>query len=142
MTEAKSKKPYTRQEKLAVFLAAVWALATGWLFLFSAVAEPPLPPPAVALFLVKARTLSLPGWSLALLPLWCLWMDYQAYGELPTLKGWLGRYGLIVAASLGTAFWIFSQRDCPDVVAQGDPFFYILLWAIFGMLCTCRRPAE
>lgn len=142
MPTTKSKRPHTRQEKLAFLLAAVWVLATGWLFLFSAVAEPPLPPPQVARILIAARMNSLPGWAMTLIPLWCLWLDCQFYGTLPTLTGWLRRYLVIIVASLGTAFWIFSQRDYPEGVAQEKLLFYILLWTLYYVLCLCRKPAE
>jgi len=139
-THRKSNKPVT--ERLVLFFAVIWIIGTGWLFQFSPVAEPPLPPPDVTRFLADVRMFSLPGWTLALVPLWSLWLDYQAYGKLPALAGWLRRYGFIVAASLGTAIWIFSQRVCANVVAGDACFSCILLWAILCMLCIFRRPTE
>lgn len=84
-------------ERLTLFAAVIWVLTTGWIFLFSAVAEPPLPPPQVHRFMMDIRMFSLPGWLLTLVPVWSLWLDYQAHGELPVLAGWLRRYGFIVA---------------------------------------------
>ncbi|MEJ1268989.1 hypothetical protein WDV93_24925 [Pantoea ananatis] len=40
----------TVTEAAVIFAAFVWVVATGWLFLFSSVTEPPLPPPQVARF--------------------------------------------------------------------------------------------
>jgi len=137
-----SETKHTITERLVLFVAVIWTVATGWLFLCSAVADPPLPPPQVIRFMMDVRMFSLPGWTLAMVPLWSLWLDYQAYGKLPALTGWLRRYGFIVAASLGTAFWMFSQRGHPDVVDEGACFPYILLWAFLCMLCIFRRPIE
>lgn len=135
------KKHFIR-EGTVIFAAFVWVVAMGWLFQFSPVAEPALPPPDVARFLAEVRMFCLPGWLLSLLPLWCLWLDYRTLGQLPALKGWLRRYGLPVAASLGTAGWIFSQRAYPDVVAESGCFSYLLLWLIFCVLCLLRRSPE
>ncbi|KAA8669046.1 hypothetical protein [Pantoea dispersa] len=132
----------TCAERFALFCAVMWAGVTGWLFLFSAVAEPPLPPPQVARFLMDVRMLSLSGWLLAQIPLWCLWLDCKSYGVLPTLSGWLRRYGFIAAASLVAAFRIFYQRGYPAIVAEGDYLSYIFLWSIFGIVCLFRKPAE
>lgn len=141
-SKTKTRTNRSDREAAVIFAALIWAVATGWLFQFSPVPEPPLPPPEVTRFLADVRTFSLPGWTLALVPLWSLWLDYQAYGRLPALTGWLRRYGLIVAASLGTAGWILIQRDHPDVVAEGVCVSYILLWAIFCMLCIFCKPSE
>lgn len=132
----------TTAKGVALVSAVLWAGVTGWLFLFSAVAEPPLPPPQVARFLMDVRMLSLSGWLLAQIPLWCLWLDCKSYGVLPTLSGWLRRYGFIAAASLVAAFRAFTQRGYPAVVAEGDYLFYLFLWSIFGITCLLRKPAE
>lgn len=131
-----------KQVKLAIAGAVIWAVTTGWLFQFSPIAELPLPPPQVHRFMMDLRMFSLPGWILTLVPVWSLWLDYQAYGKLPALTGWLRRYGFIVAVSLGIAGWIFSQRSYPDVVAEVGCFSGILLWAILCMLCIFQRPTE
>ncbi|MBS0905797.1 hypothetical protein JK229_11735 [Pantoea dispersa] len=132
----------TGAKGFALLSAVMWAGVTGWLFLFSAVAEPPLPPPQVARFLMDVRMLSLSGWLLAQIPLWCLWLDYKSYGVLPAPAGWLRRYGFIAAVSLAAAFRVFSQRGYPVIVAEGDYLSYLFLWSIFGIVCILRKPAE
>ena len=132
----------TCAERFLLFSAGMWAGGTGWLFLFSTVAEPPLPPPQVARYLMDVRMLSLSGWLLALIPLWCLWLDCKSYGVLPMLSGWLRRYGFIAAASLVAAFRVFTQRGYPAVVAEDDYLSYLFLWGIFGIVCLLRKPAE
>jgi len=127
-------------EAAVIFAAFVWVVATGWLFLFSSVTEPPLPPPQVARFLMNVRMLNLSGWLLAQVPLWCLWLDYKRYGVLPAPAGWLRRYGFIATASLGIAFRIYSQRNYPAVPGEGDCLSYLLLWGIFFVLCVFRKP--
>lgn len=136
------RKFTTCAERFVLFSAGMWAGGTGWLFFFSAVAEPPLPPPQVARFLMDVRMLSLSGWLLAQIPLWCLWLDCKSYGVLPTPAGWLRRYGFIAAASLFVAFRVFCQRGYLTIVAEGDYLSYIFLWSIFGIVCLLRKPAE
>ena len=128
----------TLQVKLAIAGAVIWAITTGWLFQFSPVAEPPLPPPQVHRFMMDLRMFSLPGWILTLIPVWSLWLHFKVNGKLPPLNGWLRRYGFIVAVSLGIAFWNFNQRYCPDAVAQGDFFFYLWSGTILSLFCVLR----
>lgn len=138
----KSKTTRTVTEAAVIFGAFVWVIVTGWLFLFSPVTEPPLPPPQVARFLMDIRMLNLSGWLLAQIPLWCLWLDYKRYGVLPAPAGWLRRYGFIAAVSLCVAFRIYSQRNYPAVMAEGGSLSYLLLWTILGLLCAFRNRSE
>lgn len=124
--------------KLAITGAIIWAFTMYWLFQLSPVAEPPLPPPQVHRYMMDLRMFSFPGWLLTLIPVWSLWLDYKFNGKVLSLKGWLRRYGFIVAVSLGIAFWNFSQRYCPDVVAQGDFFFYLWSGTILSSFCILR----
>lgn len=139
-THCKKNRPVT--EWLVLLSGLVWVCFTGWLFQLSPVPEPPLPPPEVSRFLAHVRTCSLPGWAFSLLPLLCLWMDYDTCGKLPTLTGWLRRYGLIVTAGLGIALWVFIRRGAPEVVKDYNLFSWILLWTIFCTLCIFRKAAE
>lgn len=139
-SEIRHNAPLTPAGRMAVLVAVLWAGAMGWLFLFSAVDEPPLPPPQIFRFWAHIREYSLPGLVMALIPEWCLLLDYQAYRRLPSLTGWLKRYGIIIAPSLVTAFWIFSQRVHSWEGGQGYPLFYVLLGSIFCLLSMCRKP--
>ncbi len=135
------KTKRTPAERLVLLCAIIWCGLTWYIF-FCTRAEtvPTFPPDAGWRYLADLRMYSLPGWFFTLLPVGCLYLDHEIYSGLPTLKGWLQRYGVIIAASLGTAFWIFSQRNYPDVVAGGARFSDLLLWTIFCLLCLGRKP--
>ncbi|MFD3227149.1 hypothetical protein [Rahnella aceris] len=136
------KTKRTPAEKLVLLCAIIWCGTTWWFFFCTrADTVPTFPPGAEWRYLSDRMFFSLPGWLFTLLPVWCIYLDHVISSGLPTLNGWLRRYGIYCAASLATAFYIFTQRAYPDVVAGNEHFFYLLLWFLASLLCTerCRR---
>lgn len=133
------KTKRTPAERLVLLCAIIWCGTTWWFFFCTRVDTiPTFPPDAGWRYLADMRLFSLPGWLFTLLPIGCLYIDHQLYKGLPTIKGWLHRYGIYCAVSLAIAFYIFTQRVYPDVVSGDDHFFYLFVGLLLGLLCIER----